>query len=87
MSGTFISQDNFLLPEPGIYKIQISVYSKNAVHKTKEFIVTWRGGWRKTQSEMQKRLEIEMLYGLRKGQEGMRMKKEETRSQENKTHI
>ena len=39
LSGTFISQDTFLLPEPGKYKIQISVYSKNAAKVTKKFKV------------------------------------------------
>lgn len=58
---SFISQDNYLCP--GRYRIQISVYSKNAAKVAKEFVVDWRGGWRKTQEEMQKRLRIKMLLG------------------------
>jgi len=47
----------------GRYKIQISVYSKNAAKKTREFVIDWRGGWTDTQPEMQERLKIEMLLG------------------------
>jgi len=56
---TFISQDNFLLR--GEYKFQISVYSKNAAKKTKEFVIKWCGGWSEKQKEMQERLKIKML--------------------------
>ena len=59
MPRSFISQEDYLLP--GKYKIQISVYNKNAAKVTREFVVDWRGGWRKTQEEMQKRLRIKML--------------------------
>lgn len=47
----------------GRYKIQISVYSKNAAKKTREFVIDWRGGWTDTQEGMQKRLKIKMLLG------------------------
>ena len=58
---TFISQEDYLLP--GKYKIQISVYSKNAAKVTKEFVIDWRGGWTDTQEGMQKRLKMKMLLG------------------------
>jgi len=55
----FVSQADFLLP--GKYKIQISVYSKNAANVTKKFDVEWLGGWSEKQDEMQERLKIKML--------------------------
>lgn len=59
LGRTFISQDNYLLH--GKYKIQISVYSKNAAKVTKKFVIDWCGEWKKTQPEMQKCLKIKML--------------------------
>lgn len=59
LSGSFISQDTSLKPDS--YKIQISVYSKNAVKVTEKFEIDWRGGWRDTQPKMQERLKIKML--------------------------
>jgi len=56
---TFISQDTYLLL--GKYKIQISVYSKNAAKVAKDFIIDWCGGWKDTQEKMQKCLKIKML--------------------------
>lgn len=59
LSGTFISQDTSL--KPGSYRIQISVYSKNAAKVTEKFDIEWHGEWKKEQKELQKRPEIEML--------------------------
>jgi len=56
---TFISQDTYLLL--GKYKIQISVYSKNAAKVAKDFIIDWCRGWKDTQEKMQKCLKIKML--------------------------
>ncbi len=56
---TFISQDTYL--PLGKYKIQISVYSKNAAKVAKDFIIDWCGGWKDTQEKMQKCLKIKML--------------------------
>lgn len=56
---TFISQGTHL--SRGKYKIQISVYSKNAAKKTKEFIIDWCGAWKDTQEKMQECLKIKML--------------------------
>ena len=61
LGRTFISQDTFL--EKGKYKIQISVYSKNAVkvRVTKEFRIDWCGEWKEKLSDMKKYLKIKML--------------------------
>lgn len=56
-----LSQDSYL--PPGKYKIQISVYNKNAARVTKKFVIDWCGEWKRTQPEMQKRLKIKMLLG------------------------
>ncbi len=59
LARTFISQDDYL--PLGKYKIQISVYSKNAAKVTKKFVIDWCGEWKGTQPEMQERLKIKML--------------------------
>jgi len=75
LSGTFISQDIFL--KPGSYEIQISVYSKNAAKVTKKFRIDWCGGWKGTQKEMQKRLEIKIKRCCRVWKRGRKEKNEE----------
>jgi len=66
LPGPFISQDNYLCP--GRYRIQISVYSKNAVEykkkatrETREFDIDWDGGWTDAPKGMPKRLKMKML--------------------------
>ncbi len=59
LSRFFLSQVNYLLR--GKYKIQISVYSKNAAKVTKKFVIDWCRKWRRTQPEMQECLKIKML--------------------------
>ncbi len=61
LARTFISQDTFL--KANKYKIEISVYSKNAVKPmvTKQFSIDWCGEWKKTLKEMKKCLIIKML--------------------------
>lgn len=59
LSRFLLSQVNYL--SRGKYKIQISVYSKNAAKVTKKFVIDWCGEWKKTQPEMQKCLKIKML--------------------------
>ncbi len=52
----FLSQVNCL--SRGTYKIQISVYSRNAVRATRKFVVKWSGVWKEEQKDMEKSLEI-----------------------------
>ncbi len=59
LSRFFLSQVNYL--SRGKYKIQISVYSKNAAKATKKLVIDWCGAWKDTQEKMQKCLKIEML--------------------------
>ena len=58
LSRAFLSQVNCL--SRGKYKIQISVYSKNAAKVTKKFVVEWSGVWKEKQKDMEKSLEINL---------------------------
>ena len=55
----FLSQVNYL--SCGKYKIQISVYSKNAAKVTEKFVVKWSGVWKEKQKDMEESLKIKML--------------------------
>jgi len=43
---------------PGQYKLEISVYSKNAAKKTQRFGVRWSGEWKTTNEEMAREIVV-----------------------------
>jgi len=55
----FLEQSDILAP--GDFKIQISVYAKNAEKVTREFKISWSGVWKNTEEEMSEEIIIKML--------------------------
>jgi len=53
----FLEQSEGLLP--GKFKIQISVYARNAEKKSRKFKISWSGEWKHTEEEMSKEIIVE----------------------------